>query len=359
VNIAVFLDGTWNEPQTNTNVIQLMERAKGPDAQGARQEVIYKEGVGSKKSEHYRGGLFGYGLNKQIEDAYAKVAHAYTGADDQIFLIGYSRGAFSARSLAGMIARCGIIGPEHLSAARVFARYRRGTASPGLNEMQRDEAVPGTEEDRLVLAHSALARIRFIGVFDTVGSLGVPGGLFRPLVRARYQFHDTNLSGLVDHARHALAVDEQRPHFVATLWDGVPKPIAGHKTTLVQRWFAGSHGNVGGGGTNVPETKNPLSAITREWIADEARQAGLAIRPDPYPADAWCGPLSDSYASFGGGWFYKIVRWRKRNYRPIDTTVNGQQLSPSVVQRYRERPDYRPRRNPGFEGAFARASASP
>jgi uncharacterized protein (DUF2235 family) len=357
VNIAVFLDGTWSDPLTNTNVIQLKERAEPADAEGARQEVIYRPGVGTKRAEHLRGGLFGHGLNTQIEESYAELARAYTGAEDRFFLFGFSRGAFSARSLAGMIARCGIIRAEHLSAEKVFARYRRGQRSPGLNEMQRGEAQPRDDEDRLVLEHSTLARIRFIGVFDTVGSLGIPGGLVRPFIGKRYEFHDTKLSGLVDHARHAVAVDEQRPPFEATLWDGVPKPIEGHTTTVVQRWFAGSHGNVGAGGTNQPETDNPLSAITREWLCDEARDAGLAIAPDPYPETAWRGPISDSYASFGKGWFYKVVRWRKRLFRPIDTTVNGQELALSVVQRYMEIHDYRPRKNPGFDDAFARASA--
>jgi uncharacterized protein (DUF2235 family) len=358
VNIAVFLDGTWNEPHTNTNVIQLSERTQPADSGGTRQVVVYRAGVGSKRGERLRGGLFGYGLNEQIEEAYAAIAAAYTAPGDRLYLIGYSRGAFSARSLAGMIARCGIIRDEDLPVERVFKRYRRGKASPGLNEMQRGESAPQDEEDRLVLERSTLARIRFIGVFDTVGSLGIPGGLFRPLVRRRYEFHDTKLSGLVDHARHAVAIDEQRPHFEATLWDGVPKPIPGHTTTVVQRWFAGSHGNVGGGGTNLPETDNPLSTIAREWLCDEAREAGLEIVPDPYPGQAWRGPLNDSYAAFGKGLFYKVVRWRKRLYRTIDTTVNGQELAPAAARRYRELPDYRPRMNPGFDDALARAPIS-
>ena len=358
MNIAVFLDGTWNEPRTNTNVIQLKERAQPMDGEEAPQEIVYRAGVGVKMGEHIRGGLFGHGLNAQIEEAYAEIARRYTGPEDRLFLFGYSRGAFSARSLGGMIARCGIIRDQHLSARKVFSRYRRGQASPGLNEMQRGEATPGGAEDRLVLEHSTLARIRFIGVFDTVGSLGIPGGLFRPFVGARYEFHDTKLSGLVDHARHAVAVDEQRPHFEATLWDGVPKPIEGHETTVAQRWFAGSHGNVGGGGTNRPETDNPLSAIAREWLCDEARDAGLAIAPDPFPELAWQGPISDSYASFGNGWFYRVVRWRKRLYRPINAAIDGQDLAPSTVRRFNELAGYRPRENPGFADAVARASVS-
>ena len=357
MNIAVFLDGTWNEPNTNTNVGQLANRVEPTDADGARQKTIYLSGVGTMLGERIRGGIVGHGLNKKIEDAYAELAAAYTSGD-QLFLVGYSRGAFSARSLAGMIARCGVIKDEHLSAQRVFARYRRGLASPGLNEMTRGESEPQTDEDRLVHERSTLARIRFIGVFDTVGSLGIPGGLFRPLTQRRYQFHDTKLSGLVDHARHAVAIDEQRPHFVATLWDGVPKPIEGHETRCVQRWFAGSHGNVGGGDTTRPETDNPLSAITREWLADEARGAGLAIRPDPFPETAWGGPIGDSYAGFGRGLFYKVAFWRKRHYRAIDVMVAGQELAPSVAQRFGASSDYRPK-NLGFADALRRVQASP
>jgi uncharacterized protein (DUF2235 family) len=354
MNIAVFLDGTWNEPHTNTNVAQLHRRVEAVDAGGAAQATVYSGGVGVAMGQRLRGGLFGHGLNEKIEEAYAEIARSYSGPDDRLFLVGYSRGAFSARSLAGMIARCGIIRAEHLPAGRVFARYRRGMASPGLNEMQRGEAAPRDEEDRLVLERSALARIRFVGVFDTVGSLGIPGGLLRPLMRGRYEFHDTKLSGLVDHARHAVAIDEQRPHFVATLWDGVPRPVPGTTTTCVQRWFAGSHGNVGGGGTERPETDNPLSALAREWIADEARAAGLAIRPDPGPDDAWRGPVRDSYATFGKGLFYRVAVWRARHLRPIGRTTAGEELAPSVVARWDGDPGYRPA-NPGLADALDRA----
>ena len=356
MNIAVFLDGTWSDPLTNTNVVQLKERAEPADAEGARQEVIYRPGVGTKRAEHLRGGLFGHGLNTQIEESYAELARAYTGAEDRFFLFGFSRGAFSARSLAGMIARCGIIRDEHLSAEKVFARYRRGQGSPGLNEMQRGEAQPRDDEDRLVLERSTLARIRFIGVFDTVGSLGIPGGLFRPLVAGRYAFHDTKLSGLVDHARHAVAVEQQRPPLRR------PSGTASRSRLKDTRRRWCSAGSRGVTATSAPEAPASPRRRTRSQRSRESgcatRRGTLASRYARTPTQtAWRGPISDSYASFGKGWFYKVVRWRKRLYRPIDTTVNGQEFALSVVQRYREIPDYRPRKNPGFDDAFARASA--
>ncbi len=354
MNIAVCLDGTWNEPHTHTNVAQIASRVAPADGDGVRQETLYSGGVGTAMGQRLRGGLFGHGLNGKIEEAYADIARVYTGPTDRIYLFGYSRGAFTARSLAGMIARCGIIPDRHLPASRVFARYREGVARPGLNEMQRGESAPRDDEDRLMLERSTLARIRFVGVFDTVGALGIPGGLLRPLTRGRYEFHDTKLSGLVDVARHAVAIDEQRPHFVATLWDGVPRPVEGHSTSCVQRWFAGSHGNVGGGGTPRPETDNPLSSLAREWICDEARAAGLAIRPDPVPGDAWRGPIRDSYAAFGGGVFYRIAVWRKRHLRPIGRTAAGEALAEPVVRRNREM-TYHPG-NPGFDDALSRAA---
>ena len=151
MNIAVFLDGTWNEPHTNTNVIQLKERTRSTDADGTAQMVEYRAGVGSKPGERFRGGLFGYGLNEQIEEAYAAIARAYTGPEDRLYLVGYSRGAFSVRSLAGMIARCGIIREDDLPVERVFRRYRRGKASPRALD-------PGPHPVHRRLRHRGLAR---------------------------------------------------------------------------------------------------------------------------------------------------------------------------------------------------------
>ena len=235
-----------------------------------------------------------------------------------------------------------------MPAKAVFARYR-DTKAPGLREMQEGEQPARTAEDKLVLARSRLVRIRFIGVFDTVGSLGIPGGIGRWLARRRYEFHDTRLSGLVDLGCHAVAIDEHRKQFAPTLWTSVPIPIPQHPTRVEQRWFVGAHSNVGGGGTPAPAVGNPLSIIAREWIVDRARESGLEVDPSPVPVtgDEWKGKIDDSYGSFLGG----LARWwpgNKPYLRPVRTTV-GEALDGSVIQRWRlGRPRYRPR-NPYLE----------
>lgn len=345
MNIALFLDGTWQEPADHTNISQLYERVAPRDAAGAIQQTYYNPGVGTGGNlwNRWSGGAFGLGLNKGIIDAYRFIAEHHRSADDQIYLFGYSRGAFTARSLAGVIAKCGIVPPEILSAESVFERYRREDESPGLRELQAGEASAETAEDRLLLENSRLVRIRFIGVLDTVGSLGIPGGIGRWLARGRYEFHDTAVSGLVDHAYHAIAIDERRAQFPPALWTGLPAPTDGHVTQVEQRWFVGSHSNIGGGGTSEPRAANPLSVLTRTWLADHAVEAGLALEPSvvPLEGDEWKGPIRPSYSlAFGG--FGRFLPGNKRYLRPVRTSV-GEALDRSVLLRWNTgEPPYHP-----------------
>lgn len=347
MDIAVLLDGTWSDANTQTNIAQI--HARTPRRAGeAEQEVRYIEGVGTGPFDRLQGGLLGAGLDDDIQEAYGFIAARHRSDDDRIHLLGYSRGAFAARSLAGMIAKCGMIREGDLPAKAVFARYR-DTDTPGLREMQEGERPARTDEDKLVLARSRLVRIRFIGVFDTVGSLGIPGGIGRLINRRRYQFHDTRLSGLVDLACHAVAIDEHRKQFAPTLWTSVPIPIPQHPTRVEQRWFVGEHTNVGGGGTTTPAADNPLSLLTREWIVDRAVEAGLVIEPPPVPlwGDEWSGPISDFYASPLGR-LARLLPGTGPDLRPVRTTI-GEALDRSVIRRWRDgKPPYRPR-NPYLE----------
>jgi uncharacterized protein (DUF2235 family) len=329
MDIVVLLDGTWNDPDNNTNVYQIYQRL-GQSGDGYR--CHYVVGVGVKWYERLRGGITGYGLDKNIRDGYRFVAENYRGEEDRIFLIGYSRGAFTARSLAGMIAKCGIVDRRKASDEDLFEWYR-DTKRQGLREMRADPKLAVTALDKTILAESRLARIRFVGVFDTVGSLGIPGTLGNLLSRRRYQFHDTNLSGLVDYAYHAIAIDERRKPFTPTLWEKIPKPIPGYTTTVEQRWFAGAHGNVGGGGTNQPEQRNSLSVITREWIVDAAAKAGLSITGKETATAAWQGAVEDS--SSNGFWRFLSKLPGNRPYlRPVNTTTVGEKLDESVRHRW-------------------------
>jgi uncharacterized protein (DUF2235 family) len=332
---------------TNTDVAQIHARV-APLAGGVPQEVCYIKGVGTGPFDRLQGGILGAGLDDDIREGYAFIAARHHVEDDRIHLIGYSRGAFAARSLAGMIAKCGILREEKMPAPAVFARYRN-TNAPGLREMQVGEKSARTAEDQLVLARSRLVRIRFIGVFDTVGSLGMPGGVGRLINRHRYEFHDTRLSGLVDLACHAVAIDEHRKQFAPTLWTSVPIPIPEHPTRVEQRWFVGEHANVGGGGTQDPAADNPLSLITREWIVDRAVEAGLVVRPPPVPLTGheWSGRIHDFYAGVVGR-LARVLPGVRPYLRPVRTTI-GEILDGAVIRRWREKkPPYRPR-NPYVE----------
>jgi uncharacterized protein (DUF2235 family) len=347
VNIAVLLDGTWSDANTHTNIAQIADRVPGR-AGGVVQEVRYIEGVGTGPLDRLRGGILGAGLDDDIREAYAFIAARHRSDDDRIHLVGYSRGAFAARSLAGMVAKCGIIREAELPAEAVFARYR-DTSTPGLREMQEGEKPARTAEDELVLARSRLVRIRFVGVFDTVGSLGIPGGAGRLLNRRRYEFHDTRLSGLVDLACHAVAIDEHRKQFAPTLWTSVPIPIPQHPTRVEQRWFVGEHANVGGGGTATPAVDNPLSLLPREWIVDRAVEAGLVVEPParPLTGEEWSGPISDFSRSFLGR-LARMLPGSQTYLRPVRTTI-GEVLDGSVIRRWKDgKPPYRPR-NPYLE----------
>jgi uncharacterized protein (DUF2235 family) len=357
ITIPVLLDGTWSDTNTNTNVAQISRRVPR-DAAGLVQERCYLEGVGTGPLERIWGGLFGSGLEKVIREAYRHITEHHRSDEDHIYLIGYSRGAFTARSLAGMIAKCGLLDPDEMSPEKVFERYR-DTKAPGLREMQTGELPVRTAEDRLVLERSRLVRIRFIGVFDTVGSLGIPAGFGRFLTRRRYEFHDTNLSGLVDVACHAVAVDEHRRQFRPTLWTDVPKPVPGHRTEVEQRWFVGAHGNIGGGGTSEPAEDNPLSLLAREWIVGRAVAAGLVVDPPDTPlrGTEWNGPIHDFQKTVLGR-LTRLWPWNEPLLRPVRRTV-AETLDGGVLRRWDEAdPPYRPR-NPGLAAWVESLVAAP
>lgn len=351
MRIAVFLDGTWNDQDSGTNIIQIRSRAE--DVPGV-QTTEYLDGVGNEPWRRWRGGILARGLDEKICEAYRRIARQYQEGDE-IFLFGYSRGAFTARSLAGMIAKCGIVRDDALPAESVFARYR-DTGAPGLRELQTRELLPraGVEgvEDDLVLQRSMLVRIRFIGVFDTVGSLGIPGTIGK-LFAGRHAFHDTRLSGLVDHARHAVALDERRASFEPTLWTSIPIPVPGpDPTTVEQRWFVGSHGNVGGG--RPPRGgENLLSTITREWMVGEARAAGLAIGPDTAPPGACLGRIDPSHELLPFRLLSAVLSSQRDVVRKVRVTSLDETLDDSVLDRWATDPGYRDRDRPPNPGLWA------
>jgi len=251
-------DGTWDSAQNDTNVYKLFKAIPITSDQVA----FYDDGVGSDGTplEKVAGGAFGDGLFQKIKDGYTKIAHVYEPGDE-IFIFGFSRGAFTARSLAGMIAICGLptASFDDNLVNTAFQAYR--------NKDQRAALLASLNNYNLFDA-----KIKMVGVWDTVGALGIPAifGGVDPLI---YGFLDTSLHPDVLNAYQALAIDERRQEFPPTLWTPPAPPVAGQ--VLEQVWFSGVHCDVGGG---YPETG--LSDITFSWMLGKAINLGLQADPN-------------------------------------------------------------------------------
>ena len=270
--LGVFFDGTWNradqvsrsgEPSP-TNVTKLFEATLPHDGQGRPQIVHYVQGVGTRRSERLRGGGFGLGISDNIKEGYRFLVSNYEPGDD-IYIFGFSRGAFSARSLAGMIRNVGLLKREKVYLINeAYDRYRDRAESwrPDGNEAKAFRASHTWTDET----------IRFLGVFDTVGALGAPFGILLSWIvdkLFRCRFHDLQLSSIVQSAYHALAVDERRLPFRPTLM----QPNKNHHPgNFEQRWFPGVHSNVGGG---YPKTG--LADTALEWMVGKVAQHGLEV----------------------------------------------------------------------------------
>lgn len=266
--IVVCCDGTWNQVRRGnpTNVAKFRYALADHDDDGVEQLAEYFDGVGTAPFTRILGGAFGAGLNGKIKEAYRFVATNYTEGD-LIYVLGFSRGAYTARSLAGLVRNIGIVKDpgNRLVMRRAFKLYRDRSAAT---------APDSTIADRFIARHTWRATIHFIGVWDTVGALGIPiaarGPQWLREFNNRYAFHDTTLSGTVPFAFQALAVDERRGPFAPAVWDSP----AGAGQTVRQAWFSGAHSDVGGG-----YAETGLSDLTLQWMARAAGDAGLRFLP--------------------------------------------------------------------------------
>ena len=267
-NLVVCLDGTWSNadcaaPQTNVAILSdLIDLRRGGKP---AQQLYYDPGVGTGGSVMARlaGGVTGKGLSANILGAYRFLSLNYRPGDN-IYLFGYSRGAFTARSLCGFITASGLLRAELCDAANLAAAWAYYRTKP----KQRYPA----EHARLRAMSYADLRIRFLGVFDTVGALGIPRRWLNWVGRKSFQFHDTELCSIVDHSCHALAIDEHRQEFEAAVWD---LPRRGGYLTVEQVWFPGAHANIGGGCQD-----KGLSDLTLDWMLKRLRRycPELALR---------------------------------------------------------------------------------
>lgn len=354
--IALYLDGTWNDPDDMTNVRRLFDvTAQQPGVQLAK----YWRGVGTKWNQRLRGGAFGMGLTKNVRDAYEWLVDQYEDGD-QIYLFGFSRGAFTARSISGLIINCGLLRRgTGMSIDEIFGRYEAGKAKRAiyrLDYLRERKPEELDEAEKRLLECSRRVPIKMIGVWDTVGALGIPWTEFPGVGRGNYFFLNTNISTLIEHAYHALAVDEHRGPYEPTLWTKffppdfkVQPPYAAPGQTIEQRWFVGAHSNVGGGYGDA----DTLRRLPLRWMQQKAEGCGLLFTSMfASDADDHKGEQRDSFGEFMKG-FYKVLRFGKRFYRPIGngpkSVTNGQSvpisevIDGSVFKRYQDDPAYRPK----------------
>ena len=234
--IVVCADGTWNRPEKKlkqdfpTNVLRLARAVKPVGADMAAQQVFYDWGVGSYY-DPLVGGATGRGLHKNIMDDYRYIIQNYSQGDE-LFLFGFSRGAYTIRCLCGLINNCGIIKrPDAALIQQAFNHYKRNGKA---------FAPEGKKSKEFRSRHSHESReVKFVGVWDTVGAMGIPIS-FLGLFDDKDEFYDTKIGKNVRIARHAMAIDEHREDFMPTIWQ--PR----EDMDLKQVWFAGAHADIGG-----------------------------------------------------------------------------------------------------------------
>jgi uncharacterized protein (DUF2235 family) len=348
--LALYLDGTWNQVSDNTNIWRFRALFSPASADGCEQRAFYSTGLGTKFGEKISGGMFGAGIDTAITSAYEWLMEHYAPGDE-IFIFGFSRGAYTARSLSGFISKCGLLqSGAPLGVNQLFLRYRHPKQNTirDLLAAQGEGRTDFSFEEGWMLKYAQAVPIKFLGVFDTVGALGVPFPLFRRLFGSAYEFLNTGLRQNNEYAFHALAIDEHRKAFAPTLWSNQgatsakPRPIE----RTEQRWFVGAHANVGGGCFN-----DPLAQLPFRWLARKAESLGLSFRDgfavDPNAATA---AISDSYGAFTWG-LYRLVTLNRPYYRPIGvpprdegdgvTNIN-ETIDASVFERWRADHSYRP-----------------
>ncbi len=272
--MIILLDGTWqtdkgDRPPTNINLLSHLILPKvSLGFETIYQFIYYDRGVGAKgrPTKQLWEGATGEGLEDIVRGAYRALSYRYQEGME-IYIFGFSRGAFSACSLIGYINSAGLLRAEHCSAhqeRKAWEFYRK----------PRRYRMPADKMELSKFCWPRTPTIKCLGVFDMVGALGIPLNMLRWRNEERYGFHGTNVGSIVDYAFHALALDEKRPQFSATLWN-----YAYHTNNkaVEQVWFPGCHGDVGGGVVSDGLSNLPLFWMIRRIIDNKL---GLIFDPD-------------------------------------------------------------------------------
>jgi len=335
--IVICLDGTWNQvldPDTVTNVVKLAQAVRAVASDNIEQVVYYNSGVGTGDlPDKFLGGVFGRGLKNNVKRAYAFLCLNYVPGDE-IYFFGFSRGAYTARALAGVIDASGILRKEHYEKFeiawnfyRVPPRIRSVLRGHDCKDLIRNIGASLAEKARAVRQRLRIcppramveyldfaaqdkihleAKIRCVGVWDTVGSYGIPTGIGLGALGRIFTawllrgFHSTEIGKHVEIGLHAVAIDEKRRPFAPTFWTIAKgqRPVA----HVEQVWFVGAHANVGGGYRDTG-----LSDLALVWmiartteIGREKFQSALEFDPEFVCRHAHPSPF---------GMLYQSERW--------------------------------------------------
>lgn len=332
--IVICADGTWNRPEREnkddypTNVLRFARGVDAHDDAGVKQIVFYDWGIGSYHDK-VTAGAFGIGLDKNVMDGYRFLVHNYEPGDE-IFLFGFSRGAYTIRSLCGLINNCSILKSEngHLI-EKAFSIYKTKRYKP-----HGDYATKWRQENAI----QDKVNITFVGVWDTVGAMGLPFTVFG-LLKEKHLFYDRKMGSNIKVARHALSLDENRDDFEPTIWEPHPQ------VDLQQVWFTGVHSDVGGT-YKADKDGTRLSDIPFKWMMDQACKFGLKF--EPYMYELNLNSLATKNNGFKG--IYKFLGKRTReipNPKKIPTFVHESVFERMEKSSYRSAPleDYRKKYN--------------
>ncbi len=330
--LVICFDGTWNtkDQEENgilipTNVVKIYNAVANEDDKGIRQLKYYHPGLGGEGGivKSITGGAFGAGITRHICSAYHWIASNYEEGDE-IFLYGFSRGAFTVRSLAGFLGK-GLLNLDNLQDKESWRRVHKAYSE---GYRKKDPLSSDWKENNWKFFNDGAAvEVKFLGVWDTVGALGIPDDLEILNIfdtKSSWQFHDTKLGKHIKSARHAMAIDEIRSSFTVTRWESEKE------RDIKEVWFPGVHSDVGGG-----YAQTDLSNGALLWMMQESENSSLKFRKNikkTIKADP-LGVMHDSYK----GIFAKM-RSRPRSIAAIDKKKNKNLFHSSVFERQKISP---------------------
>jgi hypothetical protein len=344
--IVICFDGTWNalsDPTAVTNVVRIGQAVRFSDDAGVKQVIYYNAGVGSGGPiDRLMGGVFGVGLRGNVQRGLAFLTLNWQEGDE-IYIFGFSRGAYSARALAGVITAIGGVPRQEYfhELARIWDIYR-------LPYMQREQKKIQDELDEKVWrTPDATFLVKCLAVWDTVGSYGIPAGLGLGALARTWTswtrgFRDNILHKRIEVGLQALAIDEARRAFPATTWLHDPsQPVDGQ--TIEQVWFAGAHSNVGGG-----YGESGLSDMALIWLMARVEfHTGLRFSESYIAKNFWPCAACSLYRSTRGWWLSRLFPkrrilfakpvsvdvYRDRKRIKIDATPANEKVHWSVIER--------------------------